>query len=100
MSYAKRSHVAVADPNGAILDCPPDTGCSVSESCLACFLPICRHDDRGWFTRWRIWHRDVARVVAPDGRLLRIEETGLTTSSYNRAVARVRAGEPKPQEVA
>lgn len=30
-----------------------DSGCDVSPSCLACPLPICKHDDPAWWRRVR-----------------------------------------------
>ena len=28
-----------------------DTGCEVSEKCIKCPLPICKHDDKSWFIK-------------------------------------------------
>jgi len=29
-----------------------DTGCVVSDACLRCPLPICKHDDKEWFNKY------------------------------------------------
>lgn len=29
-----------------------DTGCIVSDACLRCPLPICKHDDRVWYEKY------------------------------------------------
>ena len=30
-----------------------DTGCEISTSCLECPLPLCKHDDPAWFTKYK-----------------------------------------------
>ena len=35
-----------------------DNGCEVSQSCLSCPLPKCKHDDPGWLRSYRRDQRD------------------------------------------
>ena len=29
-----------------------DTGCIISDACLRCPLPICKHDDKAWYEKY------------------------------------------------
>lgn len=42
-----------------------DEGCEVSEVCVECPLPKCKHDDKNWFVRYKIYakKRDVLHLL-------------------------------------
>ena len=32
-----------------------DTGCEIADKCTTCPLPICKHDDKNWFVRYKVY---------------------------------------------
>ncbi len=81
-----------------------DTGCEVSASCLNCPLPRCKHDDPGWFQRYRRLSKDmeVLTVMQRDG--LTVEETAerfsVTVRTVFRAMQRCREVLPEMEALA
>ena len=66
-----------------------DTGCEVSDSCLDCPLPQCRHDDPSWYLRNRRLARDFRIVRTMQLEVLSIEETAMRFGITNRTVFRI-----------
>ncbi len=73
----------------------PDTGCEVSLSCLACPLPMCKHDDPGWLFNSSRALRDeeIARRFNNGERVYPLAvDKGLSTRTIHRILQRERLG--------
>jgi len=66
-----------------------DTGCEVSNSCLNCPLPRCKHDDPVWFQRNRRLARDFNVLTAIRVESLTIEEAAERFSVTERTIFRI-----------
>ena len=66
-----------------------DTGCQISDSCLNCPLPRCKHDDPVWFQRNRRLARDFNVLMAIRMEQLTIEEASERFSVTERTIFRI-----------
>lgn len=70
-----------------------DHGCEVSDSCFACPLPRCKHDDPAWYAAYRQAEkeRQIAEAVLPGVSKLELARRfGASTRTVSRALARAR----------
>ena len=47
--------VKSGNPNDDFIYDYEDTGCEISDKCVMCPLPMCKHDDRNWFVRYKLY---------------------------------------------
>jgi hypothetical protein len=66
-----------------------DTGCEVSNTCLNCPLPQCKHDDPVWFQRNRRLARDFNVLTAIRVESLTVEEAAARFSVTERTIFRI-----------
>jgi|TARA_Y100000310_G_scaffold330779_1_gene403039 hypothetical protein len=76
----------------------PDTGCLAGPSCLACPLPLCRHDDEAGYLRAIRQNRDVgivamvheAKDAGKKAKVARVaRDLGVTERTVYRTLLRV-----------
>ena len=66
-----------------------DTGCEISDSCLNCPLPRCKHDDPVWYQKNRRLAKDWKMLSAMQQEDLTVEETAERFSITVRTVFRI-----------
>ena len=67
-----------------------DTGCEVSESCLDCTLPICKHDDIFWFKHYKRLARYADIINALDKGTDTVENLAKKNNITTRTVFRLK----------
>ena len=58
-----------------------DTGCEMSDSCLTCPLPMCRHDDEHWYSNYK--------ALAKYKNIIDVLRTELTNETMVKRVYRL-----------
>ncbi|MEX2599297.1 MAG: hypothetical protein WD533_06540 [Dehalococcoidia bacterium] len=89
-----RHRISFVGPDG-IVQVMQD-GCDVAPACLDCPLPVCKHDDKDWYIRWKSNRR--YRRIVEDVRGLGPHEAARRLGISERTVHRAREWERKAEK--